>query len=119
MDKINQLMLLNLMQNLTRKDGQKGELTYHSKQDIYRTLQSIFKYAYEWKVIEKNPMDGIKKLKPSKDAIKEKLQVYNEDEIAQLLQLVQDEQPHWRLLFTLAVTAGLRRGELLGLEWNM
>ncbi|WP_312124686.1 tyrosine-type recombinase/integrase [Lysinibacillus boronitolerans] len=118
MDKINQLMLLNLMQNLTRKDGQEGELTYHSKQDIYRTLQSVFKYATEWKVIEKNPMHGIKKPKPPKDAVKEKLQVYNEDEIAQLLQLVQSEPSHWRLLFTLAVTAGLRRGELLGLEWK-
>lgn len=82
------------------------------------TIQSVFKYATEWKVIEKNPMEGIKKPKPPKDAVKEKLQVYNEDEIAQPLQLVQSEPAHWRLLFTLAVTAGLRRGELLGLEWK-
>jgi integrase len=117
MDKINHLILLDLLSKLTRKDGKEGELTGHSKQDIYRTLQSIFKYAYEWRVINKNPMKGISKPKHT-TKVNEALQVYTEDEITKLLHLLQGLADHWRVLFTLAVAAGLRRGELLGLEWS-
>lgn len=120
MSKINELILLNLLTNLQRKDGKKGDLSFHSKQDIYRTLQSIFKYAVEWKVIKENPMKNIKKPKPKDTEYDERedLQVYDENETAQLMTLIQDLEDHWRLMFTLALVAGLRRGELLGLEWK-
>lgn len=119
MNKINELILLDLLSNLKRKDGKEGELSFHSKQDIYRTLQSIFKYATKWKVIQSNPMEGIEKPKPNDTEYEHgDLQVYDEEEIAQLMKLIQHEPEHWRIMFTLALAAGLRRGELLGLEWK-
>lgn len=119
MSKINEMILLDLLSNLKRKDGKEGNLSFHSKQDIYRTLQSIFKYATKWKIIKNNPMDGIGKPKAT-DTEEENgdLKVYDENEIVQLMQLLQSEQPIWKLFFTLALVAGLRRGELLGLEWK-
>lgn len=119
MTKINEFVLMNLLDDLTRKDGKEGELSYHSKQDVYRTLKSIFKYAVRWKVLKSNPMDGVDKPKPDHTANDEDLRVYDEIEIAQLMGLLQSELPHWRLMFTLALAAGLRRGELLGLDWDL
>ncbi|MDM5231438.1 tyrosine-type recombinase/integrase [Lysinibacillus pakistanensis] len=119
MIKINELIILDLLDNLQRKDGKTGELSFHSKQDIYRTLQSIFKYAVKWKVITDNPMENVDKPKAADTEYDQKeLQVYDEEEISQLMELVQNEPDHWRIIFTLALAAGLRRGELLGLEWK-
>lgn len=118
MNKINELTLIGLLDNLTRKDGKEGDLSYHSKQDVYNTLQAVFKYAARWKVIKSDPMDGVDKPKTVHTEDDEDVQVYNEEEIAQLIELLQSELPHWRVMFTLALAAGLRRGELLGLEWK-
>lgn len=119
MSTINEFILMDLLDNLTRKDGKEGELSFHSKQDVYRTLKSVFKYAVRWKVLKENPMDGVDKPRTNDtEEDRDDLQVYDEEELAQLMQLVQSEQPHWQLFFTLALVAGLRRGELLGLEWK-
>lgn len=119
MNKITEMMLINLLDNLTRKDDKSGELSFHSKQDVYRTLQSIFKYANKWKVIPHNPMVNVDKPNPpDTEYEQDELQVYDEKETAQLMELIQDELDHWRVMFTLALAAGLRRGELLGLQWS-
>ena len=44
--------------------------------------------------------------------------VYNEIEVAQLFEALNQEKQMLRVLITLAITTGLRRGELLGLEWK-
>lgn len=118
MIKINEFILMDLLDNLERKDGEEGNLSFHSKQDVYRTLKSIFKYAVRWKVLKDNPMDGVVKPKPQADEQEQDIQVYEEEEIAELLDLLQTEPPLWRVMFTLALVAGLRRGELLGLDWS-
>lgn len=119
MKQINEFILMTTLDGLERKDGIDGNLSYHSKQDIYRTLKSIFKYAVRWKVLLHNPMDGVEMPKPTDtDDEAVDLQVYDEEEIAALMHILQSEQPHWRIMFTLALAAGLRRGELLGLEWS-
>lgn len=118
MKQINEFILMKILDGLARKDGSEGDLSYHSKQDIYRTLKSIFKYAVRWKVLKHNPMDGVEMPKPTDtDDEAVDLQVYDEEEIAALMRILQSEQPHWRIMFTLGLVAGLRRGELLGLEW--
>lgn len=117
MKQINEFILMKLLDELERKDGKEGDLSFHSKQDVYRTLKSIFKYAVKWKVLKDNPMDGVEKPKPT-DAEEdyEEIKVYEEEEIAELMHLLQSEPIIWRIMFTLALAAGLRRGELLGLE---
>lgn len=118
MKQINEFILMQLIDGLTRKDGHEGALSYHTRQDVYRTLQSIFKYAVKWKVLTSNPMEGVDKPKPQDtEEEQQDLQVYDEHEIGQLMEIVQQELPHWRTMFTLALAAGLRRGELLGLQW--
>ncbi len=119
MDQINQFHLMEILREMKRQDGKEEALSYHSKQDVYRTLKSVFKYAVKWGVLEKNPMDGIEKPRPNDTVDQQKeMQVYEEEEIDTLMQLLQSEPYMWRMLFTLALAAGLRKGELLGLEWK-
>lgn len=43
---------------------------------------------------------------------------YDESEVAQMCCALQQKPHHWRIMITLALTAGLRGSELLGLEWK-
>ncbi|WP_375377964.1 tyrosine recombinase XerC [Paenibacillus sp. MZ04-78.2] len=68
----------------------------------------------EWKLIKHNPFANIKK-----PVVKHKEVIpYDENEVQQLLVALQNEPIHWRAMITLALTTGLRRCELLGLEWH-
>lgn len=116
-DRINSMILLDLLSNLTRKDGKEGPLSNHVKEDVYKTLNSIFKYATQWKVIPSNPMEGVNKPKNISEKEKE-LNVYEPEEVIALFEAAQNELFHWRVFLSLAITAGLRRGENLGLEWS-
>ena len=42
----------------------------------------------------------------------------NEDETRMLIRLLNREEPKWRVVTLLLLTTGLRRGELMGLEWS-
>lgn len=81
----------------------------------YRVLRSIFSKGVEWKILKASPMIGIKK--PKEDDIKE-MEFYDENEINTLIQALDGEPLHLRALIILAVTTGLRRAELAGLEWK-
>ncbi|MFE9278705.1 tyrosine-type recombinase/integrase [Paenibacillus glucanolyticus] len=43
---------------------------------------------------------------------------YDKANVEQMLRALQRELYHWRKVITLALTTGLRRSELLGLEWK-
>jgi len=116
-NKINTLMLLDLMENLKRKDGKDKELSISSKQEVYKVLMSLFKRAEEWNVINNNPMLKVKKPKNVRKN-KNELNVYDVEEVKQLMETVQEELEHWRIFISLALATGMRRGELLGLEWD-
>ncbi len=77
-------------------------------------LKSIFQKAREWDFIKKSPMDGATKPK----VLKTEIQPFNREEIIQILNLLEQETPEYKLLFQLALITGMRRGELLGLEWK-
>ncbi|WP_312894945.1 site-specific integrase [Paenibacillus eucommiae] len=87
--------IVSFLDSLT-KDGarqgfRKGNLSTGTIEINHRVLKNIFSRAVEWKLLKLNP---------------------------QLLRALQKESIHWRTMITLALTTGLRRGELLGLEWH-
>ena len=81
----------------------------------YRILLSIFTYAVEWKVLEHNPMLDVEKPKTQK----KKIQFYDKDEITYLFECIKELRPHHQLIIKLAVIGGLRRGEILGIAYDM
>lgn len=118
LDEIKPIHIVSFLDELekgsSRKDGKEGSLSPSTILYHYRILRDIFARAVEWKLIKSNPVEGVKRPK----ATNKKADVYDEQEVAQLFQLLQKEPLHARMLITLALTTGLRRGELLGLQWD-
>jgi integrase len=118
MDQIKTIQIINFLDQLTlpeaRKDGRDKPLSNRSIADIYLALKSIFKKATEWKVIKENPMEGVPKPKYEK---KEML-YYEEEEAQQVIAALYKEHIMWRVYFLGAMIGGMRRGELLALEWT-
>ncbi|MGG4039948.1 tyrosine-type recombinase/integrase [Heyndrickxia ginsengihumi] len=109
LDDIKTLHLVNYLDDLEKANLSSATIMYH-----YRILNDIFKRSVEWKLLKENPMDGVARPK----VVNKNGDVYNEEEINKLFDLLKDEPIHWRLAVKLAIIAGLRRGELLGLQWE-
>jgi len=82
----------------------------------YKSLKGIFGYALDCDVISKNPMD---KVIPPKQPRKQ-VDAFTEDEVRTFLDIIKWQSPslEFRTKMYLLVTTGLRRGELLGLQWQ-
>lgn len=81
----------------------------------YRILRSIFAKACEWYNLSNNPMDNVSRPKLE---TKTEINVYDEQEANEVFSCIQTEAPYFRTLISLAFTTGMRRAELLGLEWR-
>jgi integrase len=98
----------------SRRDKKSGGLASGTIEIQHRILKNILKRAVEWRIIKRNPVGDVQKPKVnSKEIIP-----YDEAEVEQMLRALQREPYHWRVIITLALTSGLRRSELLGLEWR-
>jgi integrase len=76
------------------------------------TLASAFQTAVRWKYIQTNPFHQVEKPK-----LPEKTPVYlSKDEFRQLFSSIAEED--LRILFLVAVSTGIRLGEILNLEWS-
>lgn len=118
LEDIKPLHIVDFLESLGRDggrgDNKSGGLSSATIQINHRVLKNIFSRAVEWKVIKTNPVTSVKKPKvTSKEIVP-----YDEQEVSQLLQALEKEPFHWRMMVTLALTTGMRRGELLGLEWK-
>ncbi|MGN7169300.1 site-specific integrase [Paenibacillus cellulositrophicus] len=118
LEDIKPLHIVDFLEGLS-KDGGRGDtktggLSSGTIQINHRILKNIFSRAVEWKIIKSNPVTSVKKPKVNSKVIIP----YDEQEVSQLLQALEKEPLHWRMMITLALTTGMRRGELLGLEWK-
>ena len=77
-------------------------------------ISTVFDYAIKQGMVKDNPCKNIV-LPPLKQNQRE---CYTLDEAQQFIKLLGKEPIKYRTLFTLAVYSGLRKGELLGLEWK-
>jgi integrase len=116
LDEIKPIHIINYLDSLEdiRKDGKKGGLSSSSIYYHYRILKDILSRATEWKVIKSNPVENVKRPKVTQN----KTDVYTEEEVRELFEKLQHEPIHNRIMILLAITTGLRRGELLGLQWE-
>ncbi|MBH0228831.1 tyrosine-type recombinase/integrase [Halobacillus yeomjeoni] len=118
LDEFKPFHILNYLNSLEndgmRMDDKEGGLSPASILYHYRVLRNIFSRATEWNVIKANPVEKVKRPKVTQ----EKTEVFTQDEVIELFQLLQDQPIHQRIIIKLAITAGLRRGEILGLQWE-
>ncbi len=79
------------------------------------TLRHLFNMAIRWGYLEKNPCDGIKALPENN----RRLRFLNEEEVSKLLEACKEfDRGYLSDVVTLAIYTGMRRGEILNLEWK-
>lgn len=118
LDKVKPLQILGFLEKLkqdgARGDGKPGGLSSGSIQYHHRVLKNIFSRAVEWQLIKDNPLASVKKPKVTQM----KTEVYNKQDAQFLFMALEKEPVMWQILIKLAITTAMRRGELLGLEWE-
>ena len=111
------LLVAALHQPITRLfevPKQESCLSGNTLQHYHRFISSVLSTAVQWQVIFANPCERVA---PPKRKRKE-AQYLTLEQVAHLLELLQNEPEDMRCMITLLLYTGLRRSELLGLEWK-
>lgn len=77
-------------------------------------ISDVFGYAVKMGIVPDNPCS---KVTIPKGEVKER-QIYSQEEMALLLTKMDGEMLKYKVFFYLMAYSGLRRGEMLGLEWK-
>lgn len=104
----------NLQENGVRQDGKPGGLSHQTIKHHHNCISAILQDAMDWDVIPQNVASRVKTPKvEQKEAA-----FYSEEEAAKIIKQLAKEDYKYATLFTLAFMTGLRKSELLGLEWS-
>jgi integrase len=119
-DKLKPLQIVQFINHLKepglRLDGKKGELSSQAIIYCYRVLSSMLTDAVQWQIIASNPCDRVKP--PTGSTKSNATNAYNETQVSLLLRILESQPIAKHMMILLALTAGLRLGELCGLEWK-
>lgn len=106
---ISDVNLLDLNEAFSKMD-----LSNSSKNVVKMVLSNIFKLAVKEQLIASNPVSLMDTIKFNQKEI----QALTVDEIHKLLATAKDYSPFYYWLIRLALETGLRKGELLALNWS-
>lgn len=103
--------LYRMLMESGRADG-KGGLSARSVRYVHRNINEALEHAVRMQIISRNvaSLVTLPKVRPYKAA------VYDEQQLIELIKAAQGTD--MELIISLAVSLGLRRGELLGLRWS-
>ena len=109
LDKLTPMRVQRLISEIADASKGKGVATANKCRIV---LQSAYKQAIRWKLVSVNPVEAVDPL----PTVKRDMKLWTPQEAARFLDTA---RPH-RLyaLFYLAMSTGMRRGELLGLRWG-
>ena len=108
LDKLSPLHLQKMYSDLISEEKLSNTTVHH----IHRICYAVLKWAVQMKMIPQNVAENVAPPKRNKQEMK----IWNEEEVVRFLSAAQDERLF--ALFFLAISTGLRRGELLGLKWS-
>jgi len=114
--------LNNLLEDGVRLDGRPGGYSDRTIKYQWQILSSVLQTAVYWQLIPENPCRRVKAPKNKKaldhQYTDSKVEFFNEQQCAILLDLIQDKPLKYQLAINIALFCGLRKGEVLGLTWN-
>ncbi|MFW6029888.1 MAG: tyrosine-type recombinase/integrase, partial [Halanaerobiales bacterium] len=100
-----------------RRDGRPGGLSELTIQKHYRLLSKVLNQAVKWQLIKYNPIKAVDAPSPKKRS-KERAVAMTKEQLKKLLETAKTEDPWmYNFIYTAAYT-GMRRSELLGLQWE-
>ncbi|MEE1280975.1 MAG: tyrosine-type recombinase/integrase [Acutalibacteraceae bacterium] len=107
---------LNLKENITFKVAEdcKTVLSSTTIHKYHGLISSMLNTAVEWQLIYSNPCSRLKPPKIEKTEPK----YLDEVQAVELLECLDNEDMQFKTAVTVLIFTGLRRGELLGLEWQ-
>lgn len=93
-------------------------LAYKTRKHYLTYISDVFNFCVDEEFLQESPCHDIK-VAPDKYDEKKEDNHYTLEEAKKLLQLIEDKAPiKYRCFFLLAATTGMRRSELMGLEWK-
>jgi integrase len=95
-----------------RLDGRPGGLSERTLLHMHSVLSLAMKCGVRWRVLARNPLDGVTRPKPRSSEMK----CLSAHEAAALLELAKTTPHH--VLLSVALGTGMRRGELLALKFS-
>lgn len=104
----------NMQEEGSRLDKQAGTLSSNTIKRYHALLSSMLGKAVQWQLISYNPAS---KVEPPK-AKQSEVQCFDVEKASILLNALDNEPLKFQLLVKLALVTGLRRGELMGLQWK-
>lgn len=104
----------NLQESGIREDKKGGPLSSSTIRKYHAILSSMLEKAVKWQLISYNPCT---KVEPPKIHHRE-MQVFDLEKASVLLNALDNEELKFQLLLKLAIVTGLRRGELMALQWK-
>jgi integrase len=99
------------LQRLYREKQDSG-LSASTVQKLHHVLHKALSQAVKWDLISRNPADAVEAPRP----VPEEMHPLSAEETRKLLEAANGDK--LEALYVLAVTTGMRRGELLGLKWS-
>ena len=118
LDKIQPMQLMYLYQELSEctyiRKNETHKLSSKTILEHHRLLHSMLQQAVYWQMIPYNPASRVR---PPK-ARKPNINFYDDVQTIALIKALEGEELKFRVIILLTIFTGLRRGEVLGLEWQ-
>jgi len=94
-----------------------GKLSRNTLRLALSTLRVILNHAVEDEIIDRNPAEKLGRLTKT-DKAKAEVAAMTREEASRFLGAIQELSPGYYALFLIALRCGLRRGELVALQWG-
>ena len=116
LDKIKAIHVVNFLDEISKPNASNKGKTL-SDATIYefdKTLRVVLNKAVEWQVLKEHPLKNL----PRPKVKKRKMKTYNEDDFNKMVESLYKEEPVWRMFFLTSALSGMRRSEVIALQWN-